>query len=189
MSDHRPTVGSPRPTRPPTAPSLTTAAASHRTTTSSSPTHPFTSLLRRLQSFIQRHAPGNTASTQLIGLLTLLITGSILLLLTGATVTVFVLSLIFLTPILIVFSPIWVPVATLLFVLVAGFLTFAGFVVAMVGGLSWGYRYYRGMNPVGSDRFDYARERIYDTAGVVKDYAREYGGYFQSKVKDAAPGA
>ncbi|CAN0891417.1 unnamed protein product [Linum grandiflorum] len=187
MADHRPTVGSARSTRPPTAPSLTTAAA----TTSSS--HPTTSavaaFLHRLQTLIQRHAPGNTASTQLIGLLTLLITASILLLLTGATVAVFVLSLIFLAPILLVFSPIWVPVATLLFVLVTGFLTFAGFVVAMVGGLSWGYRYYRGMNPVGSDRFDYARERISDTAGAVKEYAREYGGYFQSKVKDAAPGA
>ncbi|KAJ6976355.1 hypothetical protein NC653_028468 [Populus alba x Populus x berolinensis] len=41
----------------------------------------------------------------------------------------------------------------------------------------------------GSDQVDYARNRIYDTASHVKDYAREYGGYLQSKVKDAAPGA
>ncbi|MBA0616676.1 hypothetical protein Godav_026175 [Gossypium davidsonii] len=46
-----------------------------------------------------------------------------------------------------------------------------------------------GMHPPGSDRVDSARTRIYDTASHVKDYAMEYGGYLQSKVKDAAPGA
>ncbi|KHN05978.1 hypothetical protein glysoja_046115 [Glycine soja] len=51
------------------------------------------------------------------------------------------------------------------------------------------YRYFRGLHPPGSDRVDYARSRIYDTASHVKDYARDYRGYLQSKVKDAAPGA
>ena len=36
---------------------------------------------------------------------------------------------------------------------------------------------------------DYARSRIYNTASHVKEYAREYGGYFHDKAKDAAPGA
>ncbi|OAY59298.1 hypothetical protein MANES_01G021400v8 [Manihot esculenta] len=105
------------------------------------------------------------------------------------TVTVAVLGLIFLTPLIIVSSPIWLPVGIVLFLTVAGFLSICGVGVAVVGGLSWLYRYYRGMNPPGSDRFDYARSRIFDTASHVKDYAREYGGYLQSKVKDAAPGA
>ncbi|KAK9105594.1 hypothetical protein Scep_022438 [Stephania cephalantha] len=47
----------------------------------------------------------------------------------------------------------------------------------------------RGWRPPGSDRVDYARSRIADTASHVKDYAREYGGYLQSRVKDAAPSA
>ncbi|XP_050236036.1 oleosin G-like [Mercurialis annua] len=135
---------------------------------------------------IQTHAPN---STQLMGLMTLVISGSILLLLTGLTVTAGFLGLIFFTPLIVISSPIWFPIGAVLFFAVAGFLSFVGFMVAVGGGLSWMYRYYRGLNPPGSDQFDYARTRIYDTASHVKDYAREYGGYLQSKVKDAAPGA
>lgn len=83
----------------------------------------------------------------------------------------------------------WVPAGTLVFIVTAGFLSVCGFGVALVAALSWMYRYFRGLHPPGSDRVDYARTRIYDTASHVKDYAREYGGYLQSKVKDAAPGA
>lgn len=76
-----------------------------------------------------------------------------------------------------------------MFVTAAGFVSMCGFGAAVVGGLSWMYKYFKGMHPPGSDRVDYARSRIYDTASHVKDYAREYGGYLHSKVKDAAPGA
>ncbi|XP_044467146.1 oleosin G-like [Mangifera indica] len=134
----------------------------------------------------QAHAPN---SAQLIGFLTLFISGSILLLLTGLTVAATVLGLILFAPLLIISSPIWVPIGTFLFLTVAGFLSICGFGVAIVAGLSWMYRYFRGLHPPGSDRVDYARSRIYDTASHVKDYAREYGGYLQGKVKDAAPGA
>ncbi|XP_028763646.1 oleosin 1 [Neltuma alba] len=140
-------------------------------------------------TFLQRlheHVPN---SIQLIGVLTLLITGSVLLLLTSLTVAGAVLGLIFFAPLIIVSSPIWVPVAAVLFIVLAGFLSMCGFGVVVVAVLSWMYRYFRGLNPPGSDRIDYARNRIYDTASHVKDYAREYGGYLQSKVKDAAPGA
>lgn len=140
-------------------------------------------------AFLQRihdHAPN---STQLLGLLTLLIIGSVLLLLAGITVTGTVVGLIVFAPLIIVSSPIWVPAGTVLFVIVAGFLSVCGFGVVAVALMSWMYRYFRGLNPPGSDRIDYARNRIYDTASHVKDYAREYGGYLQSKVKDAAPGA
>ncbi|KAJ7956574.1 Oleosin [Quillaja saponaria] len=135
---------------------------------------------------LQEHAPN---STQFVGILTLLITGSILLILTGLTVTGTVLGLIFFTPLIIVSSPIWIPVGTILFLTTAGFLSLCGFGFVTVATLSWMYRYVRGLQPPGSDRVDYARSRIYDTASHVKDYAREYGGYLQSKVKDAAPGA
>ncbi|XP_044477303.1 oleosin G-like [Mangifera indica] len=140
------------------------------------------SFLRKLQS----HAPN---SAQLLGFLALFISGSILLLLTGLTITATIIGLIFFAPLLIISSPIWVPIGTVLFVVVAGFLSVCGVGLAVLAGLSWMYRYYRGLHPPGSDRFDYARSRIYDTASHVKDYAREYGGYLQSKVKDAAPGA
>ncbi|XP_062029812.1 oleosin G-like [Rosa rugosa] len=152
----------------------------HRLSAQTRPSH--TSFLSKLQG----HVPN---STQLIGLLTLLVSGGILLLLTGITITVTVLGLIFFTPILIVSSPIWVPLGTVLFLTAAGFVSMCGFGAAVVGGLSWMYRYFKGMHPPGSDRVDYARSRIYDTASHVKDYAKEYGGYLHSKVKDAAPGA
>ncbi|KAG9138075.1 hypothetical protein Leryth_001314 [Lithospermum erythrorhizon] len=86
-------------------------------------------------------------------------------------------------------SPIWLPIGTILFVVVAGLLSVCGFGVTSAAVLSWLYRYFRGLHPVGSDRVDYARSRIADTATHVKDYAREYGGYLHSRVKDAAPGA
>ncbi|GAV73033.1 Oleosin domain-containing protein [Cephalotus follicularis] len=141
-----------------------------------------TSFLNKLQS----HAPN---SSQLAGFLTLLVSASILLLLTGLTVTTTILGLIFFTPLIIFSSPIWIPVGTVLFIAIAGLLSVCGFGVTVAAGLSWMYRYFKGLNPPGSDRVDYARSRIYDTASHVKDYAREYGGYLQSKVKDAAPGA
>ncbi|KAJ1394700.1 Oleosin [Sesbania bispinosa] len=150
--------------------------------TTRSPSSTSAAFLRRLQE----HAPN---STQLAGLLTLLVTGAILLLLTGLTVAATVLALIFFSPLIIVSSPIWVPAGTFLFLLTTGFLSMCGFGIVLVAVLSWMYRYSRGLHPPGSDRVDYARSRIYDTATHVKDYAREYGGYLQSKVKDAAPGA
>ncbi|CAK8563319.1 unnamed protein product [Lathyrus sativus] len=151
------------------------------TTTSSSSPAVF---LRKLQNNL--HAPN---STHLAGILTLLVTGSIFLLLTSLTVAGTVLSLIFFSPLIIVSSPIWVPAGTLFFLFTAGLLSMCGFGVVAVVASSWLYRYFRGLHPPGSDRVDYARHRIYDTATHVKDCAKEYGGYLQSKVKDAAPGA
>nr|GEW63927.1 oleosin 1 [Tanacetum cinerariifolium] len=138
---------------------------------------------------MQRLRHHSLNSTQLMGLTTLIISGAILLLLTGITITITILSLIFFTPIIILTSPIWVPIGTLLFVLIAGFLSVCGSGLFVVFSVTWMYKYFKGLHPVGSDRVDYARSRIADTASHVKDYAWEYGGYFQGKVKDAAPGA
>ena len=146
------------------------------------PTASASTFLRKIQA----HAPN---STQLLGFLTLFVSASILLILTGLTVTAIILGFIFFMPLILISSPIWFPVGTVLFVTTAGFLSACGFGVVIAAGLSWMYRYFRGMHPLGSDRVDYARSRIYDTASHVKDYAMEYGGYLQSKVKDAAPGA
>ncbi|CAN4086749.1 unnamed protein product [Withania somnifera] len=168
MSDQQTTYGLTH--RPPTR---TSRFHSHITTPS---------FLRKLQE----HAPN---SSQLVGFLTLIISGGILLLLTGLTLTTMILGLIFFTPLVLISSPIWIPVGTVLFIAIAGFLCVCGFGVATLATLSWLYRYFRGFHPPGSDRLDYARSRIADTATHVKDYAREYGGYLHSKVKDAAPGA
>ncbi|XP_010461720.1 PREDICTED: oleosin 16 kDa-like [Camelina sativa] len=139
--------------------------------------HPLSSLLRQL---LQSQSPNY--SGQLFGLLAFFISGGILLLLTGITVTASVLGIIAFLPVIIITSPIWIP----LFLLVTGFLSLAGFLFATGAVVSWLYRYFKGMHPIGSDQVDYARSRIHDTAAHVKDYA---GGYFHSTLKDAAPGA
>jgi len=135
---------------------------------------------------IQDHTPN---STQILGFITLFVSGSILLILTGLTLTGTVIGLVVLTPVLIFFSPILVPVATVLFVAVGGFLSAGGFGLAALSAISWLYNYMKGRHPPGADQIDYARMRIADTASHVKDYAREYSGYLQSKIQDAAPGA
>ncbi|GLT44144.1 hypothetical protein SLA2020_180590 [Shorea laevis] len=140
------------------------------------------SLLRKLHA----HSPN---PTQLIGFFTLFVSGCILLLLTGVTITATILGLIIFAPLILISSPIWVPIGIVLFICTAAFLSMCGFGVVVAAVLSWMYRYFRGLNPPGSGQVDYARSRIYNTASHVKDYAREYGGYLQSKVKDAAPGA
>ncbi|KAG6587630.1 Oleosin 16 kDa, partial [Cucurbita argyrosperma subsp. argyrosperma] len=141
-----------------------------------------TALIRRLQE----HAPN---SPQLLGLLTLFISASILIFLIGLTFTAALITLIFLSPVILLTSPIWAPLVFFLFIPAVGLLSLGGFAVAAAAGVSWAYRYFKGMHPPGSEQVEYARSRIYDTASQVKDYAREYGGYLQSKVKDAAPGA
>ncbi|KAI3447668.1 hypothetical protein Pfo_004333 [Paulownia fortunei] len=151
--------------------------------------YPATRPTATVSSFVQKlrdHAPN---STQLVGLATLVISGGILLLLSGLTLTATVLGLIFFAPLILISSPIWFPVGVIIFIVISGFLSFLGFGVASVAAVSWLYRYFWGFHPPGSDRVDYARTRIADTAGHMKDYAREYGGYFHSKVKDAAPSA
>ncbi|XP_057517421.1 oleosin G-like [Amaranthus tricolor] len=156
-------------------------------TTTTSTLHTF---LRRLQ-----HTSASN-STQHLPLLTLLISTAIFLLLATLTLTAtliglvfFVLGLIVFVPFIILFSPIWLPIFVCVFVPLLGFVSLCGFGFVALAALWWVYRYCRGMHPPGSDRFDYARNSIANTARGARDYAREYGGYLHSKVKDAAPGA
>ncbi|XP_068642100.1 oleosin G-like [Aristolochia californica] len=139
-------------------------------------------LLRRFHE----HTPN---SAQVVGFLTLIISGGILLLLTGLTLTATALALIFFTPLIILSSPIWIPVGIVLFFATAGFFTACAFGLTALAGASWMYKYVKGRHSPGSDGIEYARSRIADTAGHMKDYAKEYGGYWQSRVKHAAPGA
>jgi hypothetical protein len=133
-------------------------------------------LLRRVQT----HAPN---STQVVGFLTLAVSGAaVLVLLTGLALTGAAVALVLLGPLALLTSPIWVPVAIALFVLAAAAVSTLGFVVVAVAAGTWTYRYVTGRHPVGADRVDYARSQIASTA-------REYGGYLHAGTKDAAPGA
>ncbi|PPR98001.1 hypothetical protein GOBAR_AA22667 [Gossypium barbadense] len=109
-----------------------------------------TSFLRKIKA----HTPD---SAQLFGLLALFIFASILIILTGLTVTATIL------------------VGTVLFVTIAGFLSACSFGAVAVAGLSWTYRYFNGMLPARSDKVANVRRRIYNTNTYVKHYAMEYG--------------
>ncbi|XP_054820377.1 oleosin G-like [Prosopis cineraria] len=135
---------------------------------------------------VLKHAP---TPSQFFSVIAFFVIAALSLFVAGLTVAGITLTLVFLTPLIVLSSPIWVPAAAILFLFVVGFLAVAGFAVVMLAALSWTYRYFRGLNPPGSDRVDYARSRIYDTASHVKECAWEYGGFLQGKVKDAAPGA
>ncbi|EPS60535.1 hypothetical protein M569_14267, partial [Genlisea aurea] len=120
---------------------------------------------------------------QVIGLAALAISGGILLLLAGLTVTAAVLGMIFFAPLILISSPLWVPAAIVSFVVAAGGLAAIVFATAAAVSGAWVYSYFMGLNPPGWTRVDYARNRIADTAGHVKDR------YWTVRVKDAAPGA
>lgn len=116
--------------------------------------------------------------SQLLGYLTLIIPVGILLLVTGLTATLAVIGLIFVAPLVILTSPLWVPMATVAVIASAGLLLVGVFGFASLAGVSWMHKYFRGFRPPGSERADYARDRIYDAAR-----------FLQSKLKNVAPGA
>ncbi|KAI3864920.1 hypothetical protein MKX03_020615 [Papaver bracteatum] len=126
---------------------------------------------------------------QVMGFMTLLISGGILLCLTGITLTGTVLGMIFFAPLIIISSPIWFPIGAILLFCTVCLLWVCGIGAGLIFGLPWMYKYFRGRHPLGSDRIDHARNRILGTASQMRDYAWEYGGYIQSTVKDVAPGA
>ncbi|EPS67281.1 hypothetical protein M569_07497 [Genlisea aurea] len=90
--------------------------------------------------FMQKRREDATVSSQVVGLASLAISGGILLLLTGVTLTTSVLILILSVPFLLITSPIWIPAGFLIFISVAGF----GFAVAAKVVLSRVYKYFVG---------------------------------------------
>lgn len=121
---------------------------------------------------IKAHTPD---SAQLLGLLTLFIFASILIILTGLTVTATILGFIFFIPLILVSSPVWFPVGTVLFFTIAGFLSASSFGAVAVAGLSWTYRYFKSMLPARSDKVANVRRRIHNKDTYGKHYAMKYG--------------
>ncbi|GLJ34530.1 hypothetical protein SUGI_0694320 [Cryptomeria japonica] len=137
------------------------------------------------------HGMGNKSheyasnSTQVLGAAALVTSGVILLFLAGLTAV----ALVLLAPVLVLLSPLLIPVGALLFGTVVGLLSAVYFGLALVSGVRWFYNYVNGRRPPGSDRVDYVRMRVIDTASHAKDYAWGCGGYLQAKLRHAAPGA
>ncbi|KAF1871776.1 hypothetical protein Lal_00020571 [Lupinus albus] len=121
----------------------------------------------------------DTPSRQTIKFLTAATIGISLMLLSGLILTGTAIGLITATPLLVLFSPILVPAAFVLFLAASGFLFSGGCGVAAVAALSWIYNYVSGKHPVGADKHDYARGVILDKARDVKDRTKDYASYAQ----------
>lgn len=120
----------------------------------------------------------NPPSRQTIKFLTAATIGVSLLLLSGLILTGTVIGLVIATPLLVLFSPILVPAALVLFLAASGFLFSGGCGVAAVAALAWIYNYVSGKHPAGSDKLDYARGMIADKARDVKERAKDYASTY-----------
>ncbi|KAG5048518.1 hypothetical protein JHK85_009621 [Glycine max] len=121
----------------------------------------------------------NPPSRQTVKFITAATIGITLLLLSGLTLTGTVIGLIIATPLLVIFSPILVPAAFVLFLVASGFLFSGGCGVAAIAALSWIYNYVSGNQPAGYDTLDYAKGYLADKARDVKERAKDYGSYAQ----------
>lgn len=137
---------------------------------------------RPLSQVLYESAPSTHQTVKFITAATI---GTVLLILSGLTLTGTVIALILATPLLVIFSPILVPAAIVLFLAATGFVFSGGCGVAALATLAWIYNYVAGKHPVGADQLDYARMKIADTARDVKERAKEYGQYAQHNTQDA----
>ncbi|KAB1204330.1 Oleosin 18.5 kDa [Morella rubra] len=124
-------------------------------------------------------------SRQTVKLLTAITIGVTLMFLSGLTLTGTMIALFMATPILVLFSPVLVPAAIVTFLVVTGFVFSGGCGVAAITALSWIYNYVTGKHPPGADKLDYARMRISEKARDMKERAKEYGQFVQSKAQEA----
>ncbi|XP_059625292.1 oleosin Cor a 13-like [Cornus florida] len=114
-------------------------------------------------------------SYQVVKAATVVTAGGSLLLLSGLTLAGTVIALTLATPLLVIFSPVVVPAAITVFLLLAGFLASGGFGVAAVTVLSWIYRYVTGRQPPGAQQLDQARMKLAIKAREMKDRAEQFG--------------
>ncbi|KAL5728946.1 hypothetical protein ACHQM5_001965 [Ranunculus cassubicifolius] len=137
------------------------------------------------KSMSQKFSESAPTTRRTVKFLTAAILGTIMLVMSGLTLTGTVIALVMATPILVIFSPVLVPAGIVLFLAVSGFFISGGFGVAALSALTWIYNYVAGNHPAGSDQLDYARMRLANKARDVKERAKEYGQSAQNKASDA----
>jgi hypothetical protein len=113
----------------------------------------------------QQNAP---TSRQILGLVTLLVAGGLLLLLGGLALTGTTITVLLATPVLIFFSPVLIPLAVVAFFIIGGLLGASTFGVAVVSAISWAYNYYKGRHPFGADRV--LNMMIYASTACIERY-------------------
>ena len=122
-----------------------------------------------------QHQPQQPPRYQAVKAATAATAGGSLLVLSSLTLVGTVIALTIATPLLVIFSPVLVPAAIAVFLLVVGFLASGGFGVAAVTVLSWIYRYVTGRHPPGADQLESARMKLASKAREMKDRAEQFG--------------
>ncbi|GER25718.1 oleosin [Striga asiatica] len=102
--------------------------------------------------------------------------GGSLMVLSGLTLAATIIGLVLATPLLVIFSPVLVPAAVTLFLILAGFVTSGGFGATASFVFYWMYKYATGKHPIGADQLDRAREKFGQAAHEVREKAEQYGG-------------
>ncbi|XP_050213536.1 oleosin Ara h 15.0101-like [Mercurialis annua] len=136
----------------------------------------------RMAQMTRETAP---TSQQAVKFLTAATLGAACLFLSGLTLTGTVVALIIATPALVLCSPVLVPAAIVIFLVICGFFFSGGCGLAAIMALTWMYNYMTGKHPPGADQLDYARGQIARKAQDMKDRAKEYGQYVQQKAQEA----
>ncbi|XP_057249088.1 oleosin L [Beta vulgaris subsp. vulgaris] len=137
------------------------------------------------QPLTQKLYQSTPTSRQTVKFLTASTIGTVLLILSGLTLTGTVLALVLATPVLVLFSPILVPATMVVFVIASGFVFSGGCGVAAVSALSWIYQYTTGKHPMGADQLDRARMRITNVAREIKEKAKDNLDYVQHKGQES----
>ncbi|KAK1374871.1 Oleosin [Heracleum sosnowskyi] len=114
-------------------------------------------------------------STQVVKATTAATIGGSLMLLSGLTLVATVIGLVIATPVMVIFSPVLVPAAITLLLLLGGFLTAGGLGATAAFVLFWMYKYTAGKHPIGADQLDYARHKLANAAYEVKEKAQHLG--------------
>ncbi|CAM0881873.1 unnamed protein product [Alopecurus aequalis] len=130
------------------------------------------------------------SNTQLPVFLALAVTLAAFLVLAGVTLTVGIVALVVISPLLLITSPLWAPLALVAIAAGGAMLFGCGLAVFALSVGTWAHRHLAGRHPVGAHRVGYssdARGRV-RFAGAARHGTNHYGhGY--GRRKDAAPKA
>ncbi|KAL6011438.1 hypothetical protein ACLOJK_001886 [Asimina triloba] len=126
--------------------------------------------------------------TQILAVITLVPIGGILLTLSGLALAGSVIGMVVTTPVFILFSPVIVPAAIVVFLAVAGFLASGAFGLTGLSSLSWIANYVRRKGMPSHEHMDHAKRRMMETAGFMEKRAREAGHGVEHKVREAKEG-
>ncbi|GAB4825895.1 Oleosin 1-like [Ancistrocladus abbreviatus] len=114
-------------------------------------------------------------SYQMVKAATAATAGGSMLVLSGLVLTGTVIALTIAPPLLVIFSPVLIPAAIAVVLLIGGFLASSGFGIAALSVLSWIYGYVTGKHSPGADQLEQARMTLASKAREMKDEAEQFG--------------